>query len=151
MSLIKHQKDFWAGVLYIAFGVAAIVIALDYPLGSANRMGPGYFPRGLGGLMILIGTILVLRALKLRGAAPAFPSYRPILIVLGSVFVFALVAPKGGLVLAVILLVFLSSFASHEFRIKEAAIASVILAGFTVLAFAWGLQLQLPVWPAFME
>jgi hypothetical protein len=114
-------------------------------------MGPGYFPRGLGVLMILIGSILVLRSLRIRGAAPTFPSFRPIFIVLGSVFVFGLAAPKGGLVVAVFLLVFLSSFASHEFRMKEAAIAAVILAVFTVIAFAWALQLQLPVWPAFME
>lgn len=150
MSLIKHQKDFWAGVLYIAFGLAAIIIALDYPLGTANRMGPGYFPRGLGILMIVLGTVLVLRSLKLRGSAPTFPTFKPILIVLGSVIVFGLVAPKGGLVLAVISLIFLSSLASHEFRLKEAAIASVVMAIFTVLAFAWGLKLQLPVWPAFL-
>jgi hypothetical protein len=151
MSLIKHQKDFWAGVLYIAFGTAAIVIALDYPLGTANRMGPGYFPRGLGTLMIVLGAILVLRSLKLRGAPIAFPTFKPLLIVLGSVLVFGLVAPKGGLVVAVILLVLLSSLASHEFRLKEAVIASLVMSVFTVLAFAWGLQLQLPVWPAFIQ
>lgn len=151
MSWIKHPKDFWAGVLYIAFGGAGILIALDYPLGSASRMGPGYFPRGLGMLMILLGAILVLRSLRLRGAPIAFPTFKPILIVLGSVIVFALAAPKGGLVVAIILLVFLSSFASHEFRLREAAIASLIMSAFTVLAFAWGLKLQLPVWPAFIQ
>jgi hypothetical protein len=150
MSLIKHQKDFWAGVLYIAFGTAAIVIALDYPLGTANRMGPGYFPRGLGVLIILLGAILVLRSFKLRGEPMRFPTFKPILVVLGSVVVFGLVAPKGGLVVATILLIVLSSTASHEFRWKEAIIASVIMAAFVVAAFAYGLQLQLPVWPAFI-
>jgi hypothetical protein len=150
MSLIKHQKDFWAGVLYIAFGTVGIVIALDYPLGTANRMGPGYFPRGLGMLMILLGAILVLRSFKLRGAPLSFPSFKPILIVLGSVIVFGLAAPKGGLVVATILLIVLSSTASHEFRWKEAIIASVVMAAFVVAAFAWGLKLQLPVWPAFI-
>lgn len=150
MSLIKHQKDFWAGVLYIAFGTVGIVIALDYPLGTANRMGPGYFPRGLGMLMIFLGAILVLRSFKLRGAPITFPTFKPILIVLGSVIVFGLVAPKGGLVIATILLIILSSTASHEFRWKEALIASVVMAAFVVAAFAWGLKLQLPVWPAFI-
>ena len=78
MSLIKHQKDFWAGVLYIAFGGTAILIALDYPLGTANRMGPGYFPRGLGFLLIGLGLILLLRSFKLRGAPIHFPSFKPI-------------------------------------------------------------------------
>ena len=150
MSLIKHQKDFWAGVLYVAFGTAAIVIALDYPLGTANRMGPGYFPRGLGTLMIVLGLILVGRSFKLKGEAIGFPTFKPLLIVLGSVAVFGLVAPLGGLVIATILLVFLSSTASHEFRWKEAVIASIALAIFTVIAFSYGLKLQLPVWPAFI-
>jgi hypothetical protein len=150
MSLIKHQKDFWAGVLYMAFGIAAIGIALDYPLGTANRMGPGYFPRGLGTLMIVLGLILVLRSFKLKGEPIRFPSFKPLLIVLGSVVLFGLVAPKGGLVLATIVLIIASSTASHEFRWKEAVIASLILAVFTVIAFAYGLKLQLPIWPAFI-
>jgi uncharacterized membrane protein len=150
MSLIKHQKDFWAGILYITFGVAAIVIALDYPLGTANRMGPGYFPRGLGTLMIVLGAILVLRSFKLKGEPIRFPTFKPLFIVLGSVVVFGLAAPKGGLVVATILLIILSSTASHEFRWKEAMIASVALAIFTILAFSYGLKLQLPVWPAFI-
>ena len=45
MTFIRNPKDFWAGLVYIAFGVAAILIALKYPVGSAGRMGPGYFPR----------------------------------------------------------------------------------------------------------
>ena len=69
---------------------------------------------------------------------------------LGSVVVFGLAAPKGGLVVATILLIVLSSTASHEFRWKEAIIASVVMAAFVVAAFAWGLKLQLPVWPAFI-
>ncbi len=150
MTLIRHPKDFWAGVLYIAFGLAAILIALDYPLGSANRMGPGYFPRGLGAILIVLGVILLLRAFKLKGEPIRFPSFKPLLIVLGSVVVFGMAAPKGGLVLATILLVLLSSTASHEYRWKESVIASLVLAAFTVAAFAYGLKLQLPVWPAFI-
>jgi Tripartite tricarboxylate transporter TctB family len=151
MSLIKHQKDFWAGVLYIAFGLAAIGIALDYPLGTANRMGPGYFPRGLGTLMIVLGLILVARSFKLKGEPVRFPSFKPVLIVLGSVVLFGLAAPKLGLVIATIILIIASSTASHEFRWKEAVIASLILAAFTVAAFSYGLKLQLPIWPAFIK
>ena len=48
MALIRHPKDFWAGVLFIVLGGGACLIALDYTMGSAGRMGPGYFPRSLG-------------------------------------------------------------------------------------------------------
>ncbi len=151
MQFIKNPKDFWAGVLYIAFGVAAIAIAYNYPVGSAGRMGPGYFPRGLGIILIVLGLILSLRAFRLPGSPLSFPTFKPILIVLGSVVLFGLAAPKLGLVVATIILVIASSMASDEFTWKAAILSSIFLAIFTVLAFAYGLKLQLPVWPWFME
>jgi hypothetical protein len=41
---IRHPKDFWTGVIYIAFGLAAIIIGRDYEMGTATKMGPAYFP-----------------------------------------------------------------------------------------------------------
>ena len=149
MTFIKNPTDFWAGVLDLAVGATAITIALNYPSGTAGRMGPGYFPRALGILLIALGLVLTLRALRLQGAAPTFPSFKPLLVVIGSVIVFGLAAPPLGLVAATIVLVIVSSAASDEFRWKEAVISSLILAVFVVLAFSKGLQLQLPVWPWF--
>ena len=149
MTLIKHPKDFWAGVLYMAFGATAIAIALNYPAGTAGRMGPGYFPRALGAILIAIGLFLSLRALRLQGTPLSFPAFKPVIVVIASVVVFGVAAPPLGLVVATLLLVVVSSAASDEFRWKEAVISSLILAAFTVAAFAYGLQLQLPVWPAF--
>lgn len=151
MRLIKNPKDFWAGVLYIVFGVGAIAIAYDYPVGSAGRMGPGYFPRGLGIILIVLGLILGFRALKLRGAPLSFPSFKAILIVTGSVVLFGLAAPKLGLMAATVILVIASSTASEEFTWKAAILSSIFLAIFTLAAFAYGLKLQLPIWPWFME
>jgi hypothetical protein len=151
MTFIKHPKDFWAGVLYMAFGATAIAIALNYPAGTAGRMGPGYFPRALGAILIAIGLFLSLRALRLHGTPLSFPAFKPVIVVIASVVVFGIAAPPLGLVVATILLVVVSSAASDEFRWKEAVISSLILAAFTVIAFAYGLQLQLPVWPAFVR
>jgi len=151
MTFIKSPKDFWAGILYIAFGTFAIVVALNYPIGSAGRMGPGYFPRALGIILIALGLILSLRALKLHGTPPVFGVYKPILVITASVVVFGLAAPFGGIVVATILLIIVSSAASDEFHWKEAVISSVLLAAFTVAAFSYGLKLQLPVWPWFIK
>ena len=81
MAFIRHPKDFFAGMLFVAFGIAAIVIGSSYTLGTAARMGPGYFPRILGILLIVLGSALALRALRLDG--PPLPGWkwRPTLIV----------------------------------------------------------------------
>jgi len=147
MRTITHPKDFWAGVLFIVIGGLGVGIAFSYAMGSAGRMGPGYFPRWLGSIMIGLGLLLVLRSFRLRGDAISFPTFRPVLIVLAAVLVFGLTVVKLGLVIATILVVLIASTASHEYRWKESIIAAVILAAFVVLAFRYGLQLQLPTWP----
>lgn len=149
MSFVRSPKDFWSGVLFLSFGLAAIFFARDYPVGTAARMGPGYFPRGLGILMLVLGAILALRSLRMSGNKIEFGSFKPLLIVLGSVIVFALIAPKLGLIVSTILLILISSTADKEYRWKESMIAALVLAVFTIAAFSWGLKLQLPVWPTF--
>ena len=55
---IKSQEDFWAGLMFIGFGVLAIFVSRDYPMGSAMRMGPGYFPTSIGMIMVALGAII---------------------------------------------------------------------------------------------
>ena len=147
MSFIRNPKDFYSGLLFIAFGVGAIVIGSNYALGTAARMGPGYFPRMLGILLIVLGGALALRALRVQGSPLPGWKWRPTLIVLGSVVLFGVIVNRVGLVLSTIILILLSSAASTEFRPKEAVISGVLLAGLTVAVFVIGLKLQLPIWP----
>ncbi len=151
MSWIKSPKDFWAGALYIAFGLATILISLNYPVGTAGRMGPGYFPRGLGALIALLGIVLCARGIRIEGPRIWLGSPKPLVVVLGSVVLFGFAIPLVGMALATLLLVMTSSMASSEFRWKEALIASVALAAFAVGAFAYALGVQMPIWPPFLQ
>jgi putative tricarboxylic transport membrane protein len=150
MPVIRHPKDLWAGVLFIVLGGGACLIALDYAMGSAGRMGPGYFPRSLGLLLAFLGLILVLRSFRLEGEKISFPTFQPLIIVLVSVFVFGAAVNYLGLVIATILLVVISSVAAHDYRWKESVMAAIALAIFVVIAFQYGLKLQLPTWPTFL-
>jgi hypothetical protein len=150
MAFIRHPKDFFAGLLFIAFGIAAIAIGSNYALGTAARMGPGYFPRILGLLLIALGLALALRALRIDGPpVPAF-KWRPLLVVLGSVAVFGWIVNYVGVALSTVFLIVAASAASHEFRWRESLIAGVALAALAVGVFVIGLKLQLPIWPAFV-
>ena len=146
---IRHPKDFVAGLLFVAVGVAAIVIAANYPLGTAARMGPGYFPRILGILLIVLGGALALRALKLKGEALPPWHWKPVAIVLGSVVIFGAIVDKVGLALSTVILIVLASAASSEFLPLESVISGVALAVLSISVFVIGLKLQLPIWPAF--
>jgi hypothetical protein len=147
MVKIPRPKDFYAWLLFVAFGVFAIIVAWNYPLGTAARMGPGYFPRLLGILLIVLGAALSLTAL--RGRGPPLPGWkwRPVSIVLLSVVAFGLVLTHAGLVLSTIGLIAVASTASREFRFKEALLSGLLLAALSVGVFVIGLKLQLPIWP----
>jgi hypothetical protein len=147
MPTIRHPKDFFAGLLFVAVGCAAIIISTGYTLGTAAHMGPGYFPRMLGILLVAIGAVLSLRALRLRGESLPAWKWRPTVVVLGSVVLFGAIVTPLGLVLSTIILIVLSSAASAEFRPKEAVVSSVLLAAVVVGVFVFGLHLQLPIWP----
>jgi hypothetical protein len=150
MAAIRHPKDFFAGLLFIAFGIGAMVIGSNYTLGTAARMGPGYFPRILGLLLISLGAILALRALRLHGTPVSAFKWRPTLVVLGSVVLFALVVQQVGLLLSTVGLIIGASAASHEFRWKEATFSGVFFALLAIGVFVVGLKLQLPIWPVFL-
>lgn len=151
MGRIRNPKDFWAGVLFILTGIAAILIGSRYNLGTAARMGPGYFPRILGMLLILLGGILALRALRTNG--PPIPAWRwrATLVVLGSVVLFGLIVTRAGLALSTVILIVLASIASTEFRWREALVSGLFLAVLAVGVFIIGLKLQLPIWPMFIH
>jgi hypothetical protein len=147
MAKIPRPKDFYAGLLFVAFGVFAIIIARNYPLGTAARMGPGYFPRLLGMLLIVLGAALSLIALRGRGTPLPGWKWRPVSIVLLSVVAFGLVLTHIGLVLSTIGLIVVASTASREFRFRESLLSGALLAALSVGVFVIGLKLQLPIWP----
>jgi hypothetical protein len=144
---IRNPKDFLAGLIFVAFGVAAIVLGAAYPLGTAARMGPGYFPRILGILLIVLGGALAARALRLKGTPLPGWKWRPVLVVLASVVVFGIVLTRAGLVLSTIALIVAASAASTEFRWKEALASGVLLAALATGVFVYGLKLLIPIWP----
>ena len=147
MRLIRNPRDFNAGALFIAIGIATILLGSRYALGTAARMGPGYFPRILGILLIVLGGLLAFRAIRVPGAGiPPF-RWRPTLIVLGSVVLFGAIVRPVGVALSTVILIVTASAASHEFRPREALVAGVLLAALAVGVFVVGLQLQLPIWP----
>lgn len=148
---IRDPRDAIAGTLFIAFGLAGGAIALSYPLGSAMRMGAGYFPLLVSVALTLLGAVIVLRSLSWRlverDALGALFVLRPALCIAAGVLAFALLVPVLGLLLATLAMTLLSGYARPQVRFAEQLALGLALAGFGGLVFAWGLGLQLPVLP----
>ncbi|MEO8202972.1 MAG: tripartite tricarboxylate transporter TctB family protein [Betaproteobacteria bacterium] len=148
---IKSPKDFWAGLMFIGFGLFFLVVAGNYQMGSAVRMGPAYFPTVLGGIMAVLGAIVLFQSLTIQGGPMPQFSFKPIFFISLALILFGYLLKPIGFVLALVVLVFVSAFGGHEFRAKEVAILAVVLIVFSVLAFVKGLTLPFPLWPDFMS
>ena len=149
---IKSPQDFWAGLMFVGFGLFFAIVALvNYQMGSAVRMGPAYFPTVLGGLLVFLGAIVMFNSFVVTGANVAKFHFRPLLFVMVSSLAFAYLLKPLGLVLASIALVFISAYGGHEFKWKEVAILSVVLVFFSVLVFVKGLTLPFPICPSFID
>ena len=142
---IKSQEDFWAGMMFIGFGVLAIVISRDYPMGSAMRMGPGYFPTYLGVMMAILGAIISATSFKIAGGKIAAFAWRPMILLSIAFSLFAWGIDNFGFIIAMLVMIFLSSFAGKEFKLKEIAVLSVILVAGCWALFIKGLELPFPL------
>jgi hypothetical protein len=145
---IRAPKDFWAGLMFIGFGIGFAVIAeQNYQMGTAVRMGPAYFPTVLGWLLAVLGLAILVQSLVVEG--PKVPPFlfRPLILILVAITLFGLLLKGLGLVLVTGVLVVVSALGGHEFRWKEVAVLFVVLALFSVLVFMKALGLPFPVWP----
>lgn len=150
---IRNQKDFAAGVIYIVIGSAFAIGALNYNVGEAARMGPGWFPLMVGILLTLVGVATMVSGLRRSAVVEKIkrPNLPTIGWVLGAVVLFGLLLQPAGLVVSLLVLVVVSSLASHEFSWKGALANAVALIIFSILVFIWGIDLLLPLWPEFMR
>jgi hypothetical protein len=141
----RNNKDFWAGVMLIGTGAAAIVIARDYAFGTALRMGPGYFPSVLGGLLVLFGLYLVAAGLRHHVRIEGNWSLRALIVLPLSLVLFGLLMERAGFVPALMVLIVGSAAAGSEFRLIEVLLLAVGLTAFCVALFIWGLGLPYPL------
>jgi hypothetical protein len=138
--------------MFMLFGAAAIFFAADYNIGSAAKMGPGYFPFALGALLAALGVTLLLRSVSWTKGSQQGPAFhlKPLVLVLSSVVLFGLLLRPLGLLVSTTLLVVISSMASHEFRWKEALLNAAVLIVVVLLVFVYCLDFQVPIWPSFL-
>ena len=150
---IKSQKDFWSGLMFVVTGLGFAAGASNYSFGTSARPGPGYFPFGLGILLAILGALVLFKSLTIEteGGDPvgAIP-WRPLGLITLAVVSFGLALPTLGLVISLPLLIMISSLAGDEFKLKEVLINIVVLTIGSWAIFIKGLNLVIPLWPAFM-
>jgi hypothetical protein len=149
MQKIRAGKDFWSGIMFIAFAAVGFCLGRNYAIGSAGEMGPGFFPVMLSLILAGLGLILVARAV-MTGDHPirSFTLWPLLWLVLG-VIAFGFAITKLGLVICVLMTVGFAALAGRESGFVESIILASALAGLSLGIFHYALRLPLPLWPAF--
>ncbi|QKO22592.1 tripartite tricarboxylate transporter TctB family protein [Rhodoferax sp. BAB1] len=159
MKFIKSEEDFFAGVLFAAVGLAFAIGATNYNIGTGARMGPGYFPLGLGVILTILGGIIMLKGMAGKeGARMGKVALRPLACIIGANVLFGILLgglpklgiPAMGLVVGIYGLTIVASLADKQFRLKSVLILATILAIISYGAFVKLLNLQFQIWPAFI-
>jgi hypothetical protein len=133
------SRDVWAGIVLIMAGVVAVFIARDYPFGTLLRMGPGFFPTVLGGLLVLFGMHVLAKGLRSAEKIEAGWSLRAMIVLPLSLVLFGVLIDRAGLIPALAALIAGSAAAGKQFKLGEVVLLSAFLIAFSVAVFVWGL------------
>jgi hypothetical protein len=145
---IRRNKDFWAGAMLIATGALSVIVARNYAFGTSLRMGPGYFPSVLGGILILFGLYLLAQGLRSNEKIEGSWSLRALVVLPLSLVLFGLLMEYAGFVPALMVLIVGSAAAGSEFKLLEALALAAGLTAFAVVLFIYALGLPYPLFTA---
>jgi hypothetical protein len=149
---VTRRPDFWSGLFFLVVGGAACVYAmLSYRIGTPARMGPGFFPALVGGLIALIGAVILVLDIKAARAAAADTGQSefglvPLATTIGSVVAFALLLKPFGLIVSVAAMVMIARIARPG-AWREIIALSTIICLIAFLIFSVGLRMPFKVVP----
>ena len=142
----RTNKDLWAGLMYIVTGALGMWIARDYPIGSALRMGPGYFPSVLGGIMVVMGIyVLALGLRKNHEKIQGNLSLRALIVLPISMIVFGILMEEAGFIPAMAALIPVSAAAGRDFKWVEVILLTIGLTILCAAGFIFALGLPYPL------
>ena len=144
---LRSNKDFVAGLLFVLIGAGAIVIAREYPFGTAMRMGSGYFPTVLSAILVGFGAFLMARGARSKEQAAMTWGWRPLACIVASMLLFGFLLPRLGLVPALVALFFTAAAGGREFRLKEVLALTAVMTLFAVAVFVYVLKLPFQLFP----
>jgi hypothetical protein len=129
-------------LLVVIGGLALAAGAATYPIGSLQRMGPGYFPMLTGFVLAGIGVGLVIESRSEASTLPRVP-IRPIVAVFAGLLWFALTIERFGLAPSILGLVVLTSLAQDRPKPTMIAATALFLIAFSIGVFVYALRLPI--------
>ena len=142
---LLENRDFLAGMLFVILGAGGFGVALSYPFGSLQQMGPGFFPRALGVILMAFGAVTVIRGLRSGARVEGSWGWFPLAMLTASIVAFGWLMEHVGMIPSLVVLVVASAYAGKEFRWGEVLVLSGVMGLIATAIFIWGLGLPYPL------
>ncbi|AXV17890.1 hypothetical protein CYG48_19055 (plasmid) [Neorhizobium sp. SOG26] len=145
--MLINKKDGAAGLFFVAVGLLYGGIAWStLPFGSALRMGPGYFPIVLSGILVVLGAVIFGRSFF---SGPGMPfgivPWRGLLMILLATVIFAAFIDDLGMIPGLFVTTLVATLARPQTTIGRALGASIGITAFCTLVFSFAVRLPIPV------
>lgn len=146
MALNASRNDMAAGGIFVAFGAYFALEALKYEFGTPFRMGPGFMPVVLGGILIALGIAVAAKGLgRPDEEAPAPWPWRGMALVLGTILFFAATIRGLGFIPVVLIAGFATALSSSRNTLLSSLIIAAGLCVLCLLIFVVGLGMIVPL------
>ena len=142
---LRSNKDFLAGLVFVLLGALAVAVARYYPMGTAMRMGPAYFPTILGGILIVLGAWVMALGLRSGDKVKGEWGWKPLAFIVLSIVLFGFLLGRLGLVPALVAMFFAAAAGGREFRFREVLVLATLMCAFSVVVFIWVLKMPYPL------
>lgn len=121
-----NRSDLGAGAIFIAIGLFfGITTLAELDIGTARRMGPGYFPIMLSGILIALGLIIALKSIGREDEARGPLPWRGLVVLLSVPVIFGVLIRPLGMAPVLALTTFITAFASRRMSLKAAVLLAV--------------------------
>ncbi|WP_377293459.1 tripartite tricarboxylate transporter TctB family protein [Rhizobium sp. SG2393] len=142
MSPSRYDRtDLLCGALFIGLGLFFAVQSLALDLGTAFRMGPGYFPFMLAILLMIFGLIILVGSFGKEEQPMGMLAWRGIFFILPAPIFFGLTVRGLGFVPSLFVTSFIAAFASGKMKPLGALALAAAITVFSVAIFSYALGL----------
>ena len=142
----RARKDLLAGAVFAGFGLAFAITSATYDIGTPLRMGPGFFPLVLGGILVVLGISIAVKGFVAGEGGDLGPiPWRALVLLVAAILFFGFTVRDLGLAPALFVSVLLAALAGRGVRIVPAVVIAASLTALSVLIFVVLLQLRLPL------
>ncbi|MGE7604045.1 tripartite tricarboxylate transporter TctB family protein [Peribacillus sp. NPDC097675] len=142
----NYRSGITAGIVILLLALFLFVMSFQYSYSSVLGPGPGFFPRWLSGILIILSILYIFESAKGKNSSseswPTGGSLKRILFIIMSLFIFLIFFILGGFLLAGV--IFMSILFYKEYRWYTTLSMSVGITLFIYLMFNTVLKVYIP-------